>query len=100
GVGQYQGEDAVSGLYSALTFFDHEKFILGNIQAFGIFCFNLRDYSQPIELKQYRISEENNGEYYAFFSPVDNGNFDIIVAQADLSSSSPNINRLYHKLKN
>lgn len=100
GVGQYQGEDAVSGLYSALTFFDNEKFILGNVQAFGIFCFNLRDYSQPIELKQYQIYEENNGQYYAFFSPVDNGNFDIIVAQADLSSSSPNINRLYHKLKN
>ena len=34
GLNQYEGEDAISGLYSGLTLFDNEKFLLGNVQVF------------------------------------------------------------------
>ncbi|HLT87244.1 MAG TPA: hypothetical protein VKZ57_06610 [Sphingobacterium sp.] len=100
GLHQYEGEDAISGLYSALTLFDNEHFLLGNVQGFGIFCFDISDPANPSELVQYNIKKPNGEQFYAFFHQTDYNLFDIIIAQQDTSSESRNIKRHYRKLRN
>lgn len=100
GKNQYEGEDAISGQFDALTLFDEEKFLLGNVQGFGVFCFDISDLTHPKELKQFAIQDSNEGQNYTFFHESKNGIFDIIVANSDLNSESKNINNLYQKLEN
>lgn len=98
GLNQYEGEDAISGLYSGLTLFDNEKFLLGNVQGFGVFCFDISNTAKPVDLKQHHTKDQNDGQFYAFFYPKMHKSFDIILAKTDVSSVSPNINRLYKKM--
>lgn len=100
GQGQYEGEDAISGLYSALTLFDNEKFLLGNVQGFSVFCLDVSNPDQPFELKQYSNSLFNEGQFYAFFHQKNNDQFDLILAQTDAKSDEKTVKRLYKKLKN
>ena len=99
GLGQYEGEDAISGLYAGLTLFDNEKFILGNVQGFGVFCFDISDPADPVELMQYTLKKAD-GElpFYVFLCKTDSNLFDILCAQPDTSSKSL-IPRLYERLK-
>src|SRR5690606_28551222 len=60
----YEGEDAISSLISALTFFDGGKFLLGCVQSYGVFCYDLSDPVHPVELRQYGTSHYNQGQYY------------------------------------
>lgn len=98
GKDQYEGEDAISGLFDALTLFDNEHFLLGNVQGFGVFCFDISNPLQPKELKQFTSETENKGQFYAFFYPKTNQLFDIVVAQSDAESYSRNINQMYQKM--
>jgi len=98
--GQYEGEDSISGLFDALTLFDNENFLLGNVQGFGIFCFDISNPLQPKELKQYTTGTENKGQFYAFFPQKKKNNFDFLIAQTDAESKNKSIERLYSKLKN
>ena len=100
GKDQYEGEDAISGLFDALTLFDNEHFLLGNVQGFGVFCFDISNPLQPRELKQYTIKTENKGQFYAFFPQKKHNKFDLLVAQTDAESKNKSIERLYGKLKN
>lgn len=101
GQGQYQGEDAISPLFDAITFFDNDKFLLGNVQAFGVFCIDISDISNPKDLIQHRIiSNERKERYYLFFNPIKGKKFDFIFAQIDPNSESTSIRNLYSKLKN
>lgn len=99
GKGQYEGEDAISPLYSALTLFDNEHFLLGNVQGFGVFCLDISNPAQPVELKQYSISQSNEGQFYAFFHQKNNDQFDLTLAQSDVKSDEKTVKRLYKKLK-
>ncbi|QHC84569.1 hypothetical protein AS589_07080 [Empedobacter brevis] len=99
GSNQYEGEDAISGLYDALTLFNNQQFLLGNVQGFGVFCFDISNPVQPQELQQYGIKEANEGQYYAFFYPNNQNLFDVIIAQSDSNSENPNIRALYTQLK-
>lgn len=98
GLEQYEGEDAISGLYSALTLFDNERFLLGNVQGFGVFCFDISNPAKPSELLQYRLEKPNGKQFYTFFPKTDKLLFDMIIAQQDASSESAKIERLYRKL--
>lgn len=98
GLDQYEGEDAISGLYDALTLFDNEQFLFGNVQSFGVFCFDISNPSQPEELKQYSIKDSNDGQFYAFFHRNNQNLFDVIIVQSDLESKNPNIRSFYKKL--
>jgi len=99
GLGQYEGEDAISGLYAGLTLFDNEKFILGNVQGFGVFCFDISDPADPVELMQYAVKKADEElPFYAFLYKTDSNLFDILCAQPDTSSKSL-IPRLYKRLK-
>lgn len=100
GQGQYQGEDAISPLFDAITFFDNDKFLLGNVQAFGVFCIDIADISSPKELIQHKIYSPENELVYTFFGRIKRNKFDIIVAQNDPNSESTSIRNLYSKLKN
>lgn len=100
GCGQYEGEDAMSPLFSAITFFDNEKFLLGNVQAFGVFCIEISDLSKPKDLIQYKINSAENELFYAFLNPKKRKKFDIIIAQNDTNSESSSIRNLFSKLKN
>lgn len=100
GQGQYQGEDAISPLFDAITFFDNDKFLLGNVQAFGVFCIDIADISNPKELIQHKIYSPENELVYTFFGRIKRNKFDIIVAQNDPNSESTSIRNLYSKLKN
>src|SRR5690606_5192829 len=100
GKDQYEGEDAISGLFDALTLFDNEHFLLGNVQGFGVFCFDISNPLQPKELKQFTIKTENKGQFYAFFPQKKHNKFDLLVAQTDAESKNKSIERLYGKLKN
>ncbi len=99
GDGQYEGEDAISPLYSALTLFDEENFLLGNVQGFGVFCIDITHPAKPKELKQYSIDFSNKGQYYAFFHRKKKNKFDIMIAQSDVETDKRTIRRLYKKLK-
>lgn len=99
GLGQYEGEDAISGLYAGLTFFDHEKFILGNVQGFGVFCYDISDPADPVELMQYAIKKPDEElPFYVFLHKTDSNLFDMLCAQADTASKSL-ISRHYNRLK-
>lgn len=98
GLDQYEGEDAISGLYSALTLFDNERFLLGNGQGFGVFCFDVSNPAKPSELLQYRLRKPDGEQFYAFSPKADTPLFDMIIAQQDTSSASAKIERLYRKL--
>lgn len=99
GLDQYEGEDAISGLYSALTVFNNSKFLLGNGQAFGIFCFDISDPAQPVELKQYQIPSEEHTAFYAFLYPKGNQQYDVLMVRVDSKSVSSRITRFYRKLE-
>lgn len=99
GLDQYEGEDAISGLYSGLILFDNEKFILGNVQGFGVFCYDISNPSNPIELMQYTIKKTGGEQsFYAFFYKTADNLFDMLIAQPDRSSES-NIPQLFIQLK-
>lgn len=99
GLNQYEGEDAISGLYSALTLFDNERFLLGNVQGFGIFCYDISNPAKPIELMQYTIrNTEEELPFYAFFHKTADNLFDILISQPDTVYKSV-IPRLYNQLK-
>ena len=99
GLGQYEGEDAISGLYAGLTLFDNEKFILGNVQGFGVFCYDISDPADPVELTQYTIKKADEElPFYTFLYKTDGNFFDVLCAQADTSSKSL-IPGLYNRLK-
>lgn len=98
---QYEGEDAISGIMAAFTFFDNEKFLLGNAQSFGIFCYDIQHPTEPIELYQYSLPEKRNeGQFYAFLVPSSTENWNIIIAQSDIAAPTNNIHFLYNRLKN
>ncbi|HLW62951.1 MAG TPA: hypothetical protein VKY33_06075 [Flavobacterium sp.] len=99
GHNQYEGEDAISGLYDALTVFDNERFLLGNVQGFGVFCFDISNTSKPQELYQYNIKDPNEEPFYVFLYQNNKQLFDVIIAQNDASSESTNISNFYSKLK-
>lgn len=100
GLGQYEGEDAISGLFSGLTLFDNERFIFGHVQGFGIFCYDISHPANPVELIQHTFKKANNDEpVYAFIHKNSDELFAMITAQPDRSSQG-NINRLYNRLKN
>src|SRR5690606_21671857 len=88
GKDQYEGEDAISGLFGALTLFDNEHFLLGNVQGFGVFCFDISNPLQPKELKQFTTKPENKGQFYAFFSQKKQNRFELLVAQTDTESKN------------
>lgn len=100
GRGQYEGEDAMSPLFDALTYFDNEKFLLGNVQGFGVFCVDISEVSNPKELIQHKMNTSENELFYTFFNPTKRKKFDIIVAQVDPNSESTTIRNLFSKLKN
>lgn len=99
GLDQYEGEDAISGLYSGLTLFDKEQFLLGNVQGFGVFCYDISDPANPIELLQYAIKKTDEElPFYVFFYKTTDNLFDMLIAQPDTSSKSL-VPRLYNRLK-
>lgn len=95
GAYKYEGEDAISSLLSGFSFFDHEKFLFGHIQAYGIFCYDISNSIHPIELRRYALSQnnegvyyDNQGEYHAFLYPSDGGRWDVLLARSDTSIQS------------
>lgn len=100
GQGQYQGEDAMSPLFDALTFFDNDKFLLGNVQAFGVFCIDISNIENPKDLIQHRIISPENELFFTFFNPTKHKKFDIILAQNEPNSESETIRNLFSELKN
>lgn len=96
---QYEGEDAISGLYGALTLFDQEQFLLGNVQGFGVFCYDISSPANPIEHIQYRVKKAGDSQpIYAFFHKTAADLWDVIVARPD-PSSEKNIPGLFGRLK-
>lgn len=93
----YEGEDAISPLISALTLFDEDRFLLGNVQAYGIFCYDLSDPTKPKELTQHSTSHRNDGQYYLFLYPKEIGSWDIILANS--SVESPALSRVYQRFE-
>lgn len=94
----YEGEDAISPLISALTLFDGDKFLLGCVQAYGVFCYDLSDPTRPEELRQYGTSNDNQGQYYLFLYPKETGLWDIILANSNIESSL--LTRVYQNFEN
>lgn len=99
GFEQYEAEDAISGLYDAIELFDNSQYLLGNVQGFGIFCFDISNPSKPRELKQYGIDKSMNGGFYVFFVRKNENLYDVIIAQHDINSKNSNIRNYYSKLK-
>jgi hypothetical protein len=100
GIGQYEREDAISGLLDAFTFTSDRNFLLGYVQGFGIFCYNITNSAQPIELKQFKLKSEINKEFFYFFQPIGNYYFLLISTQTDENFKSKNIENFYSQLKN
>ena len=105
GAYKYEGEDAMSSLLSGFSFFDNEKFLFGHVQAYGIFCYDISNPINPIELRRYALSErsegiyyDNQGEHHVFLQPKENDRWDVLLASSD-TTSSPSIPKLYSRLK-
>ena len=99
GFEQYEGEDAISGLYDGLELFDNSQFLLGTVQGFGIFCFDISKPTSPKQLRQYGSEESANGGFYAFFVHKQDNLYDVIIAQHDVNYENVNIRNYYSKLK-
>jgi len=91
GAGKYEGEDATSGLYAGVEVFDNDRFLLGNVKGYGVFCFDIKDLGRPIALQRHGKSEFGAGAFYIFFVAKAHELYDVILAQTDREALHPGI---------
>lgn len=99
GLHQYEGEDAISGLFNVLSLFDDENYLLGNVQGFGVFCFDISNPANPIELMQRRIDQTDKSPLFLFSNQKNGNPSKIIVAEVDERSEHPNIANFYRRIR-
>lgn len=93
-------EDAISGIMDGFLCFDDGRYLLGNAQGYGLFCFDVSEMQRPIELRRYSSQAENNGQPYFFLGRRKNGRWDGLLARSDMDSEIKGINNLYKKTEN
>lgn len=94
----YRG-DAISGSICTFLPWQEGKYLFGSAVDYGVFCFDLRKLSEPVELPRASSAFTEGGQPYFFLSVDNKGKATGLMARNDTSALSAGMTGCYHALQ-